>query len=427
MLAAIIKKNIAKTKLISFLFILSVIMLHCADYNPYVPTSEKSLDQTIKHLLDENASCSIPKSAQVIHLPQIHKYPEQLRGDWPEQFVDFFHDIAAHSQFLISHIIRKNPSHVVFDEASRFIITKQNKDAMMYTITNTNGIKRNLNLQDVADIFNHQLPASYNKLDRNQRNLLVELGAASVALSLDHINIIHRTHNTSEAELIVQIVTKMWDTEKELELEFHDLYERISTAQKTKDEQALKELQKEAKKLSEKKWSLLSSKTQLILDKREEILAREVNFFLENNPSKKVFIIYGAAHDLSDEFSGNSFHTLPHACTMPESFLKNLAYARYLKSWADRIYNDNDILFPAHIQSMRILYRKSHSILMDTIEGHINKGGSKKDPSMNWNIELNRYLTYSELELIAESIYVQMVALEDLIRSSQFTSSTTKN
>lgn len=408
-----------KTQLLSFLLIFSAIML-CCTQNPYpYSPNQETLDQTIKHILDANASCSIPKSAQIIHLPQIHKYHPQLKYKLPAKVLNILYNTASHSQFLITHIISQNSSHIIFDEGSQFIVTENTKDNLLYTLTNENGIEQDIDLQDIADTFNHRLPLSYSRLNKEQIHLLHDLGAAPIALSLDHIKIIHRTQNPSEAERISQILTNMWDNQKELELESINLYERISIAQENNDKETLKKLQKEAKELSDQRMTLNEKEDQLIIDKREEILSREVHFFLENNPSQKVFIIYGAAHDLSDEFSADSFYTLPHHCSIPESFLKSHGYARYLNSWANRIYTENDILFPTHIQSMRILYRKSYTILTDIIEDHIDEGGRKEDPSISWNSELNRYLTYSELEFIAESISEQMVALEDIIQSSE--------
>ena len=406
-----------KIQYFTFLLIFSAILL-CCTQNPYTPPDQQTLDQTIESLLDKNASCSIPQSAQIIHLPQVHKYPEPLRDDLPEEVLNFFHDIASHSQFLITHIISENPSHIVFNEGSRLVITENNKDTLMYPIFNENGHERYLSFQDVAGIFNHRLPSSYDNLNRIQKNLLLELGAASIALSLDNIQVIHRTHNPSEAKLIGQILTKVWDNEDELALEFYDLYERMSTAEENNDKEELIKLQKEATELSKRRMALEERSDQVILDKREEILAREVHFFLENNPSKPVFIIYGAAHDLSDEFRENYFYTLPHRCTMPKSFLKSSAYARYLTSWAERIYNDNDILFSDHIQSMIILYQTSYNILTDVIEEHTRTGGSKRDLSPSWHQGLNRYLTYFELERIAEVIYVQKAGWEDMLQSS---------
>ena len=181
----------------------------------------------------------------------------------------------------------------------------------------------------------------------------MELGAAPISLSLDHIKVIHRTHNPSEAKMLSQILTRVWDSQNALKLESHDLYRRILDAEENGDKEELKKLRAEAKKISEKRLLLEENSDQLILDERETILSREVHFFLENNPSRKVFIIYGAAHDLSDEFRENSFYTLPHKCTMPPSFLKSPEYARHLTGWAHRIFEDNDVLLASHIQNMK--------------------------------------------------------------------------
>lgn len=407
-----------KLQLFIFLFIFSAVML-CCTQNTYTPPSQQTLNQTIETIIDDNASCSIPQSAQIIHLPQVHKYPEPLRDDVPGKILNFFHDIAARSQFLIAHIISENPSHIVFNEGSRFVVTENNKDNLMYTALTEKGYERYLSFEDIAYIFNHHLPSSYNNLNREQKNLLLELGAASIALSLDHIQIIHRTQNPSEAKLLGQILTKMWDHEDELTSEFHDLYSRISIAEENDNKEDLIQLRKEAKDLSERRMTLEERSDYLILDKREEILAREVHFFLDNNPSKQVFIIYGAAHDVSDEFNKDHFYTLPHHCTMPEPFLKSSHYARYLTSWAGRIYNDNDILFSDHVQSMIVLYQKSYNILTDIVEEHTRQGGNKRDPSLSWNEGLNKYLTYSELEQIAEAIYVQKIGWEDMLQTSK--------
>ena len=411
-------KRTQKAQSLVFLLLFSFFMFSCSrQFTP--PSSQQSLNQTIEDLLDDKASCSIPQSAQIIHLPQVHKYPDPLRSDLPKKVLNFFHDIATHSQFLIAHIIKKDPSYIVFNEGDRFIVTQNTRDNIMYTISNTDNEKIQLNFQKVADIFDHHLPVSYDSLNKEQKNILLELGAAPIALSLNHIQVIHRTHNPSEAKTLGRILTKMWDSQNALKLESHDLYERILNAEENNDKEELKSLQEEAKKLSEKRIMLEETSGQLIIDEREAILAREVDFFLENNPSRKVFIIYGAAHDLSDEFSEHRFYTLPHKCTMPQSFLKSSEYARHLTSWAHRIFTDNDVLLSTHIQSMKILYKKSYKILMDVIEEHTLTGGDKEDPSASWSPASDRYLTYSELELIAESVYVQMIALEDLIQSSE--------
>ncbi|MDE0151655.1 MAG: hypothetical protein OXK80_04050 [Bdellovibrionales bacterium] len=406
-----------KLQLFIFLFIFSAIML-CCTQNPYIPPSQQTLNQTIETIVDNDASCSVPQSAQIIHLPQVHKFPEPLRDNIPDRVLNFFHDIATRSQFLIAHIISEHPSYIVFNEGSRFVVTEDNKENLMYTAFTKEGYERYLSFEDIAYIFNNQLPSSYNNLSREQKNLLLELGAASVALSLDHIQIIHRTQNPSEAKLLGKILTKMWDHQSELISEFHDLYTRISTAEDNNNKTELTQLRKEAKDLSERRMTLEERSDYLVLDKREEILAREVHYFLDNNPSRQVFIIYGAAHDLSDEFNKDHFYTLPHRCTMPESFLKSSHYARYLASWAGRIYNDNDILFSDHVQSMIVLYQKSYDILTEVVEEHVRKGGNKKDPSQSWNEGLNRYLTYSELESIAEVMYVQKTGWEDILQTS---------
>ena len=390
-------------------------MLSCAR-DPLPPPSSQTLDQTIEHLLDDNADCSISETAQIIHLPQIHKHPDPLKSDLPKKILDFFQNIAAHSQFLIAHIISKNPSRIVFNEGSRFVVTKKTKESITYFIKGENGNENNLNLQDIAGAFNHRLPSSFNSLNTEQKNLLLKLGAAPIAFSLDHITTIHRTHSPSEARLLEKTIPKMWNKQKELKSETHDLYARILTAEENKDKKALRTLYKEALDLSEKRMALEEKSDQIIMNEREKILSREVHFFLQNNPSKKVFIIYGAAHDLSDDFSEDPFYTLPHRCTMPESFVKSSFYASHLENWADRIRFNNDILPPSYIQSIRILYRKSYDILTDVIEKHIQEGGRKEDASMSWNSELNRYLSYSELESIAENVYIKMTALENLIQ-----------
>ena len=408
------KKLISLRKIqIIFLSAFSGFMLSCAQNVPFSP---QTLDQNIEHLLDEDADCSIPDNAQIIHLPQIHKHPDPLRSDLPKAVLDFLQDVAARSQFLIAHIISQNSSRVVFNEGSQFVITEKAKGNIIYSLGDENGNKQNLGFQEIADIFNHRLPSSFNSLNREQKNLLTKLGAAPVAFSLDHITTIHRTHTPSEAKTLEQVIPKVWDKQRELREETHDLYERILTAEEDNDRRELRNLYKEAMKLSERRIALEEQSDQLIIDDREEILAREVHFFLENNPSQKVFIIYGTAHDLSDEFSTDAFHTLPHVCTMPESFIKSPFYAGYLENWADRIRLNNDILLPSHIQSIRVLYRKSYAVLTDVIEQHIQEGGRKEDHSISWNSTSNKYFTYSELESIAESIYVKMTALENLIQ-----------
>ena len=406
-----------KIQFLIYLPLFSSIFLSCTQNLQIPPSSPQTLDQTIENLLDDQASCALPESAQIIHLPQVHHFPYPLRDTMPKKVLDFLQNIATHSQFLITHIISQNDSYIVFNEGSRFVVTENTKENITYPILSENGNRTDLSFQDIAGIFNQHLPLSFENLNNEQKHLLLELGAAPIALSLGHIKTIHRTHNPSEARSLGQILIKMWDTEKDLQSEAHDLYERIQEAEDNNDEKQLESLQKKVVKLSERRMALSEESNQIIMDKRENILAREVNFFLQNNPSKKVFIIYGAAHDLSDEFRDDQFYTLPHRCTMPDSFLQSHSYAGFLKDWADRIYH-RDVLYPSHIQSMKTLYQKSYSILINLVEDHVQNGGSKEDSSLSWSSS-NRYLTYAELEFIAETIYIQMLALEDMIQLSR--------
>ena len=405
-----------KIQLSLFLLAGSSLILSCARGPQPPPPSSQTLDQSIEHLLDDNADCSLSETAQIIHLPQVHKHPEPLDSGLPLKTLNFLQNIATRSQFLIAHIISNHPSRIVFNEGSQFVITEKSKENITYFIRNETGRENNLSPQDIADTFNHRLPSSFKSLNKEQKNLLLKLGAAPIAFSLDQITTIHRTHSPSEARSLEQTIPKMWNKQKELKSETHDLYARILTAEENKDKKTLRNLYKEALELSEKRMALDERSDQIIMDEREEILSREVHFFLQNNPSKKVFIIYGAAHDLSDEFSEDSFYTLPHHCTMPKPFIKSAFYAGHLESWADRIRLNNAILTPSHIQSIRILYRKSYDLLTDIIETHTEEGGRKKDPSMSWSSELNRYLSYSELESIAENVYIKITALENLIQ-----------
>ena len=238
----------------------------------------KAIDDYHKNTTATPPPLEIPtfnQDTQIIHLPQNHKGPSHIK------------ELVTISQFQITHTILKTINQgeevVVFDEGQKEDkINISIMYALIYGWIDLSSIKKKLEFMSPDEIeahwikslknikeqvrkqikngFPEGIPQAYEKLSLEQKDLLYKYGASNTLLYLGKIDQIHSS------------ITKK---EEEIALKNYDLSE-------------------------EEYWAF---------DFREEKLKEKVVSLLSKNPNdkRKIFIIYGASHDFSDEFANYTF------------------------------------------------------------------------------------------------------------------------
>ena len=319
-------------RLAGFLFVFSMVLICCAP----VPSPQKASPPPLVqkrsdylYILDDNASCEIPDSAEVVHLPQMHELSSIFEFSLPENTMNFLEESATQSQFLLTKIMAKERFKVVFNEGSKDIITREDMDeySIGFELTNQQGETRPLSYKHIPLIFDEGVQPHYNHLTLLQKFILLRGGAVRVSFGLNHIETIHRVMTFSEAAELHSQAKSLVKDQTEAERE-------IKTLIKNKEKAHPKEMSEELKK-----WSDLNRKfNKLALEDRDQILSREVRSFLDKTQKTlPAIIVYGAAHDFSDDFKNYNFYILPHVCTLPSDYLKSPFYAQFLRDMAFQI------------------------------------------------------------------------------------------
>lgn len=266
-----IRKNI-----FTLFFILSPLSFtNCGTYAPYTGGTYYQL--TSRELSSNNPylrTCIFEPQYFIVHFP-IYHFPADADLD-PQKYED-----TAQSQFqLLSTLLDySKASHIklsVFDENT--VKDGYNPQYLQElaaglrprdTYTRVDGLEFSLQnlLAQAKAFFSHGPPLYYEQLSSGQKNFLVEHGAIFTLYFLGVISQIHKVIQPHHFSMVNQRVR---DANGQVRFEGNDYW---------------------------------------IFDFREMALREEVNNFRLYNPHRTCFIVYGAEHDLSDDFAGYPFQS----------------------------------------------------------------------------------------------------------------------
>lgn len=197
--------------------------------------------------------CTYSLGKGIVYLPQFHWRPE-FEGN-PE-----ITDSVARSQFAIAQAILKDKDRTVFQER-------------LYDDVSEKDLQSSQMVSVVKMIFPQGMPTSYSNLNDLQKKLLAEEGAAFVLMYLGEIKEIRKTFASKEQSNAI--------------------------------DQAIEAEAKPYGGLARAVQLRVESVMTLIFKKRDEAAVAEVNSYLRKNPGKKIFLVFGGAHDFTPYFPDN--------------------------------------------------------------------------------------------------------------------------
>ena len=223
-------------------------------------------------------TCVFDPGHSIVYFPQYHDSPSSTQIS-QEEF-----ELVAKSQFQLLHTLldynRSGRSLAVFDEAVSTEIynpallerLKTNRDTSSYLIKTDGTIFYLAPQRERVHHLFPQFPAYYEHLNSEQKSILYDLGASLTLYLLGEVSTLYPVASELDDNTIK-----------------HQLAGDFSSAN-------------------------LQQNSYWVFDFRETILKTRILNFLNNNPNWAglVFIVYGKAHVLSDDFSGFSFQSGRH-------------------------------------------------------------------------------------------------------------------
>jgi hypothetical protein len=216
-------------------------------------------------LIAQSQSCTIKKSENLIHIPQMH---------WGEgaQNNPGFAEMVAKSQFEVAQTLLSHPDRAVFME-SRF-----------ETADRSDLPKRKSEIEEAKKLFPSGIPKLYSEMSDAQKRFLSTHHAVDTLYLLGKIRVINKTYSSkAQAQKYNAVLADIIAGFKKGELPDSD---QVNSIYKQREESAVSEISK---------WQ-------------------------RNNPGKKAFIVYGTAHDF-DKYYDREFAraTCPNS-EMPPSW-----------------------------------------------------------------------------------------------------------
>ena len=325
------------------------------------PVSE---DDAISKPFQFPPGCVIPEKARIIHIPQMHSVLNNEYGK--DGYSYFLKENIARTQFLIARFILNNKDGLYIDESLNTPLDSNNISEFVDSTT------------DRMLTFNpHE---SYENLTQITKDFLIEFGGGFLLFYKRYLDVLYPSISPKDSD---RIYSKIFSKQEELD----NLIE--AGQQNNQDgEYILEQLSELAKVYQEMGYH--------IMDEREVLLKDEV-MKLMSNSEEKIFFIYGAAHDFSDEFEGESFHKVPDVCVIPEDFLIHSRFLALLNdAYVMKIINENKDLSYDEVISYE-KWREIDSKYQEGIEIIRNHIQGKNSVGI-FNIKKDDYYTMDEIE-----------------------------
>ena len=285
--------------------------------------------------------CSIPKGVQLVHYPMSHPIIWPAVLNLFERKISsnlFIHHDIAYSSFQFIQLVKQYPSAVVFDE-----MFYGNKEILSFKNRYYRDIYFNFLIPIVAPFFNPlnrsnfvfnswrlEHTDSYEQLTTTELGILSSATGGMVAYALGLLDHLYPVTIYSDYKEVYNESGR-----SELPFCFYCFTGRVfqfnSSHNETEKEKIKQRFYNAYRKWRDQYQEFLS----FMGSWREQALADFVFSVLEeedfsNNP---VIIAYGAAHDLTDSFTGRNLYTLPLSCTQRETKgLFEIALSRYYSS-----------------------------------------------------------------------------------------------
>ena len=305
----------------------------------------------------------IPEKARVIHIPQIHFYSGH-KSMYPSEYLDKIQESVVRTQLNIAKIIMNHPNHIYIAEEIPRTLTNNEAGSFTFAYENKKGKTIRMNKDYIEkNIRRNFYKKSYKGLHKGladiEKELIYRVGSIPLLFFLGHINKVYSA--TTSPEKFKSIMDKIHP--KNDDLSDQDVYNLRTLA-------------------------------------REAQLKKHVKSLLKRYPEKKIFIVYGAGHYLSDVFNSKYFYRLPEHFVYPEKYTESLHFAMILLNrsifryhYLKKRYGTLAFDIPEEqIIQIRDNFRRVYDILMSYTHG--KKPG---EISTYYDPEKNKYLTAEEL------------------------------
>ena len=325
----------------------------------------------------------IPKKAQVIHIPQMHYTP--LPSLYPKEYVQFIKENTARTQLSVAKFMMTHKENTFVSEGVAIDMLSSDTLSLKYD-DNRSSIDKEIIKQKVRSDFYKK---DFEELTREETELLYMYGAPVVLLFLDHIKELHPY--ISKVDRDKSTIQKI---SKEIDRISSTINDKIDLLQESNvtEEQILRD---EISSLDAKKYSM-------IMNQRESLIKDQVKVLRNKHPNKKVFFIFGAAHDFSYLFEKSSFYRVPNSVIIPKEYLSHPANAlHYSRSTSEKInyaFHFRDGVLRKEIQDFKKDYKRAYDLLMNSL-----KNGDKF-PVRAFSMEKEGYLTDEDIRNESKNI-----------------------
>lgn len=362
------------------------------------------LTKTTQALLKKE--CRIPLGTQIVHYPMIHKKTDifNQKENYPEYLDQFFDNLASYSQFILTNILRNYSNiHIFYEGLSRTFTSDMLKKGVITSVIEYENNLTKITQQDIAALFKNGIPSRFSLLSRQQKIVISQIGGGMLAFMLGHIDQIHRVVSPEkQGPIRSQIQTSIENYNQIME----ELRPAATGLQKPPPSPA--DLENKYAQLDTAQAEI----EHLIFDVREQALQAEVERFISQQPhsSTLVLIAYGAAHELSDNFSSSRFYELPHACTMPEHYLSDPNYALFLLHKSE----NTDSLSPQSQIESKSMRQTARLILEQALIDYKIKGENQNF----WNTFANRPFNQREIEMFIDRSHRPLPSYTAIIKNT---------
>ena len=343
----------------------------------------------------------IPKKAQVIHIPQIHYVKPSLIHS--NEYRQFTAENTIRSQLSIAKIIMANIKDNIFVSE---VLTKQTLSNMDSDDLNYDDGRPSINKKIVEqNVRSDFYKKDFEELTKEEKEFLSMHTATSLLFFLGHIKTVHSFIPKAERDKlthqkIVEEISKIETRIREMIDEKKDLLE----IGKIEEAQRIEEI-----------INQLNAKQYLIMmNQRASLLKDQVGMLQEKYPNKKIFIVFGFAHDFSYLFKDVSFYKVPNSVTLPEQYSSHLDHAMILLRTTSQRFNialseSEGSISKKEIQDFVKDYKRAYKIMMD-----YSKNKDKYPVSFSL-LTRERHLIDEEIKSKVEEVKLKIHELEALL------------
>ena len=268
--------------------------------NPAEKKKSQSRSKNFEELSSKSVKThKIPEEAQVIHIPQIHY--TKLNPLRSEEY-HFYKENIARTQLFIAKLIIDNKDSIFISESAALDYFST-VDLNLGNSGDGPSINKEIIEKNVRSDFYKK---DFEKLTKKEKELLYFYEASTLLFFLGHIESIH----SYIPKNIGGLCTTLKMCIKVIKMGIIDKMNK-------KKNSSLEEIELEETKQDMRLNSI-------VMNDRESLLKAKVELLKKKYPNKKIFFIFGAAHDFSYLFEGESFHRVPDSVIIPEQYFPHL-------------------------------------------------------------------------------------------------------